>query len=109
MTADDAPELAVDLRTDGVRFWIHVTPRARRTEVGGLHGDALRVAVAAAPEAGAANEACVEALAAALGVRRGDVSLESGARGRRKRIRVAGDPEQLASALRGFARRSPGR
>jgi uncharacterized protein YggU (UPF0235/DUF167 family) len=109
VTSGDAPELPLDPGEECVRFWIHVTPRARRTGVGGHHGDALRVAVAAAPEGGAANEACIEALAGALGVRRADVALEAGARARRKRIRVAGDPGRLAVALRDFARKSPGR
>lgn len=100
----EPPQLPLELREGCVLCWIHVTPRARRPGIGGMHGDALRVAVAAAPEAGAANAACIEALARALGVRRSDVSLESGARGRRKRIRVEGSPERLGAALRRFAR-----
>jgi uncharacterized protein (TIGR00251 family) len=104
VTAQQAAQLSVELREDCVLCFVHVTPRARSARVGGLHGDALRVAVAAAPEGGAANRACIESLAEALGVRRADVSLESGARGRRKRIRVAGDPQRLAAALRAFAR-----
>jgi hypothetical protein len=99
----EPPELPIELREGAVLFWIHVTPRARRPGVGGQHGDALRVAVSAAPEAGHANEACIEALAQALDARRGDVSLEAGARGRRKRMRVAGEPERLASRLRALA------
>jgi hypothetical protein len=78
----------------GFSFWIHVSPRARRANVGGLHGDALRVAVRAAPEAGRANAACVDALADAFGVARADVAL-AGATGRRKRVRIDGDPEAL--------------
>jgi hypothetical protein len=41
-----------------LEFWIHVTPRARRQSVRGIHGDALRVVVTATPARGAANEAC---------------------------------------------------
>jgi hypothetical protein len=106
---DEPAPLALEAGSGCVRFWIHVTPRARRPGVGGAHGDALRVAVAAPPEAGAANAACVEALAGALGVRRADVSLEAGARGRRKRVRVEGEPQRLAAALQRFARSGPGR
>ncbi len=50
----------------GFAFWIHVTPRSKRPCVGGIQGDALRVAVAAPPEAGRANAACVRALAEAF-------------------------------------------
>jgi uncharacterized protein (TIGR00251 family) len=81
--------------SDGFAFWIHVTPRARREGVGGRHGDALRVAVREAPEAGRANAACVAALAEAFAVPRTRVELEAGTRGRRKRVRVSGDPKAL--------------
>ena len=80
----------------GFSFWIHVSPRARREGVGGRHGDALRVAVRAAPEAGRANAACVAALAEAFGVSRADVELDLGASGRRKRVRIEGDTGLLA-------------
>jgi len=85
--------------SEGVAFWIHVTPRSRRQRVGGTHGNALRVSVGAPPVGGAANAACVQALARALGVRRGAVDLDPGSRGRRKRVRVAGNTEALARRL----------
>lgn len=88
---------------DGVVFWIHVSPRARREQVGGLHGDALRVAVQAPPVEGEANAACGRALARALGVSRGSVALDPASRSRRKRVRVAGDPAGLEARLRALA------
>jgi uncharacterized protein YggU (UPF0235/DUF167 family) len=87
----------------GVAFWIHVTPRARRKGVGGTHGDALRVAVAEPPAGGAANAACARALARALGVGRGAVELDRASRGRRKRVRIAGDAVALAARLQELA------
>lgn len=87
----------------GFTFWIHVTPRARRPSVGGLHGDALRVAVAAAPEAGRANAACVRALAEAFQVPRGQVELDPGSRHRRKRVRIDGPSEPLERRFRELA------
>ncbi len=63
----------------------------------------MRVSVAAPPVEGAANAACAVALAAALGVRRSDVDLDSGARGRRKKVRVAGDTAMLVRRLRELA------
>ena len=39
------------------RFAVHVQPRARRTEVGGEHGAAVKIRLAAPPVDGAANEA----------------------------------------------------
>lgn len=91
-------------RTDvGVAFWIHVTPRARRSVVGGVHGEALRVSVSEPPVDGEANRGCVRALAKALEVSRADVTLELASRARRKRVRVDGDPLALSARLRGLA------
>jgi uncharacterized protein (TIGR00251 family) len=98
-----AGDLNVARTPEGVRFTIHVTPRARVRRVGGLHGDALRVAVTAPPVEGAANRAVVEALAEALGLRRGDLQVASGARGRRKAVVARGDPERLERRLLALA------
>jgi uncharacterized protein YggU (UPF0235/DUF167 family) len=83
-----------------------VTPRSRRERVGGTHGDALRVSVGAAPAEGAANAACVKALARALGVRSGAVELDPGSRSRRKRVKVVGEAEALARRLEELAAES---
>jgi uncharacterized protein (TIGR00251 family) len=88
---------------DGVAFWIHVMPRSRRERVGGTHGDALRVSVGAAPVQGAANAACVKALARALRVRGSDVKLDPGSRSRRKRVKVLGESAELARRLKALA------
>ena len=88
---------------EGLAFWIHVTPRARREAVGGFQGDALRVAVAAPPVEGKANAACVNALAEAFGVKRGDVAIHPGAKGRRKRVRLRGETRALEAKLQKLA------
>ena len=67
---------------------IRVRPGASRTAVGGSYGDALVVRVAARAVEGAATEAAIAALAAALGVRRRQVRLVSGATSRDKVIEV---------------------
>ena len=87
----------------GVAFWIHVSPRSRRPTVGGVHGDALRVAVSEPPIDGAANEGCAKALARALGVRRTAVALDPASTGQRKRVQIDGDPEALTKRLWGLA------
>jgi hypothetical protein len=52
----------------GYVLLVHVAPGASRTEVVGLHGDRLKVRVAAPPEKGAANEELVAFLAKRLGL-----------------------------------------
>lgn len=92
---------------DGVALFVHVTPRARRARLGGVRGDALRVAVTAPPADGQANGACARALAKALGVRRDQVHLDPGSRGRRKRVRLTGDPARLEARLLDLASKAP--
>jgi uncharacterized protein (TIGR00251 family) len=72
------------------RLTLHVQPRARRTEVAGLHGDAIRVRLAAAPVDGAANDELVRFLAERFGVPRRAVRLVAGAGARRKVVEVDG-------------------
>ena len=67
---------------------LRVRPGARRSEITGLRGDALKISVAAAPERGKANDAVIEMIAAALDLPRGDVSLASGAASQDKVVRV---------------------
>jgi uncharacterized protein (TIGR00251 family) len=74
----------------GVRIAVHVQPRASRTELVGLHGDAIRLRLAAPPVEGAANEALVRFLAEALRVPRSAVAITAGRSGRRKVVTVAG-------------------
>jgi uncharacterized protein (TIGR00251 family) len=76
---------------------IHAQPGARRTEVAGLHGDALKIRVAAPALEDRANAALVEFIAGKLRVAKRDVSLLSGAKSREKRfeIRAVCDPALL--------------
>lgn len=78
----------IDVDRDGnVILSVHVQPGARRSEVVGRHGDALKVRVAAPPVDGKANRAVVELLASTL---EADVEIIGGASNRRKRVKVSG-------------------
>ena len=77
---------------------VHVQPGAARTEVAGLHGDCLKIRLAARPIDGEANACLVGFLAEVLGVAKRAVSIDSGAASRRKRVSVqspARGPEVL--------------
>ena len=94
--------LVLDIDRDGnVLVTVHVQPGAKRSEVVGRHGDALKVRVAAPPVDGKANQAVVALMAKVLGVRTGDVELVAGASQRRKRLRIAGVTLEQAHAQLG--------
>jgi uncharacterized protein (TIGR00251 family) len=83
-----------------VRVAIRVKPGARKEAVGGRHGDALVVAVQAPPVEGKANEAVRKALAKAFGVRRQDVVIVAGEKGRDKVVELPDDQARLEELLR---------
>lgn len=83
---------------------VHAQPGAKRTEICGLHGDALKVRVAARALEDRANEALIEFLAKRFGVAKRDVTLVSGAKSRQKRFEIRGsavDPEGRAGTKGG--------
>jgi uncharacterized protein (TIGR00251 family) len=77
---------------------IHTQPGAKRTEVAGLHGEALKIRVAAPALEDRANEALIEFVAKQLGVAKRDVTIASGEKSREKRLEIRGcavEPERL--------------
>jgi conserved hypothetical protein TIGR00251 len=92
-------DLDVRERAGAVRFPVRVQPRAARSGVAGLHGEALRVRLSAPPVDGAANEELVELLAERLGVPRRDVSIVGGAASRSKLVEVRGVSAELVRSL----------
>lgn len=89
-----------------MRFAVRVKPGAAWTAVGGRWagpaGDALVVAVPAPAVDGRANEAVRRALAEAFGVRRQQVSIVRGERGRDKIVELDAEPEAAARVLAGL-------
>lgn len=75
---------------DRLVLTLHIQPGAKKTEVVGLHGEALKIKVAAPPVEGAANEALVKFVAGLCGVSRRQVSIKAGASNRHKIIEVLG-------------------
>ena len=82
----------------GVTLAVRVTPRARRNEIAGVAGDALKVKLNAPPVEGAANAALCDFLAEQLGVRKSAVTLVMGQTSRRKVVRVNGVTAEQARA-----------
>ena len=74
----------------GVVFEVFLQPRASRNEIAGLHGDCLKVRVTSAPVGGKANQACIDCIARALGLKRGDIEIIAGHTARRKVLHARG-------------------
>ena len=83
----------------GVRVDVHVVPRAAATAVVGVHGNRLKLSLAAPPVDGAANAELVAFFARALGVPRRDVAIVAGETGRRKTVAIAGVSVEAVRAL----------
>ncbi len=89
-------------RRDGdvITLVLHVQPGAKHSEVAGLHGDALKIRLAASPIEGRANEALLRFIAERFDVPLRNVELKQGAQSRHKRVEVRGskvEPENLLS------------
>jgi uncharacterized protein (TIGR00251 family) len=84
---------------------VRVTPKASKTAIAGvtMAADgraALAIRIAAPPVDGAANAELIAFLSKALGVRKSDVTINSGETGRLKRVSIAGDALAIADRLR---------
>ena len=86
------------LKDDRLTLTLHVQPGAKRTEVIGLHGEALKIKVAAAAVEGQANARLLEFLRKAFGVPASRITLKQGEHGRHKVVEIHGSsvaPETL--------------
>jgi len=82
-----------------VTLTLHVQPGASRTEVAGVHGDALKIRLAAPPVDGKANAALIAFIAQRLALPKSAVTLKSGQTSRRKRLEVPGAPPDIEQRL----------
>jgi uncharacterized protein len=86
-----------------VKVAVRVRPGARVDRVGGCwdgpRGGSLLVSVRARAVDGQANQAVVGALAGAFELRRAEIVIVAGHRGRDKIVELAGDPETIQALL----------
>jgi len=83
---------------DTITLTLHVQPGAKRSEIAGLHGEALKIRLAAPPVEGRANEALLEFIAELFAVPLRRVELKQGAQSRHKVVAVSGsrvDPDSF--------------
>ena len=82
----------------GAVLSVHIQPKASTTECVGIHGDAIKIRVAAPPIDGAANDELIRFLARRLSIPVTSVQIKSGAAGRHKRVLLKGATVELVMA-----------
>ncbi len=79
---------------------LHVQPGAKRSAAAGVHGERLKLRIAAPAVDGRANDALVAFVAERLGVPRARIAVARGERSRDKLLVITGEcePSRLADA-----------
>ncbi|MFH1021690.1 MAG: DUF167 family protein [Pseudomonadota bacterium] len=84
---------------DSVSLSIHVQPKASRTRLAGLHGEALKLCITSPPVDGKANAAVIQFFAKLFKIPKAAVTLASGEASRDKRLILAGISAAQAEAV----------
>ena len=80
----------IKARGGNVELSLHCQPRAAKTEIVGLHGDALKIRLAAPPVEGQANRVLCKFFAGYFGVSQEDFQFLSGKGAKQKRVLIKG-------------------
>ena len=78
---------------------VHLQPGAKSNAIAGLHGNALKIRIAAPAIDNKANAALVAFLSKMLDVAVSNISIRSGLHSRRKRIQIIGAADQAVAQL----------
>ncbi|MFO1041407.1 MAG: DUF167 domain-containing protein [Planctomycetaceae bacterium] len=90
--------IQLDATPSGIVLPVKAQPGARRNGITGEHAGALKIAVTQAPEKGKANDAIIDVLVEALGLKRNQIELISGATSPQKKFLVTGLTRQELDA-----------
>ena len=82
--------LRVNETSAGLTVRLHVLPRAKVSEIAGLHNGALKVKIMAPPVDDAANRAVVEFFSRLLGVPKSNMKILAGNKSREKVLQISG-------------------
>lgn len=83
-----------------ITLTLHIQPGAKRSELAGLHGEALKIRLAAPPVEGRANEALLKFIAGLFDVPVRQVELKQGGQSRHKVVAITGSTVDPASLLK---------
>jgi len=75
---------------NGIKITLHVQPKASKSAVAGVHGDALKLRIQAPPVDGKANKAIIKFLSSLFHIPQKDIVLKSGSSSRRKIFIIKG-------------------
>ncbi len=75
---------------EGLLLQVYVQPKAKKDEIVGLHGEALKIRLTAPPVEGKANEALRKFLAKLLKIPKSAVKIVSGTTSRQKGVYLEG-------------------
>lgn len=92
------------LKDEALLLDVHVQPGSKRDDVVGVHGDRIKIRVAARAVGNAANQRLIAFLAEEFGVPSARVTLVSGKGGRKKRLAIE-RPARLPEWLNGSTKR----
>lgn len=87
MTESNIPWLQVTSQGN-LQLTVHVQPGAKTTSCAGIHGDALKIRLAAPPVDGKANQALIAWLAHTLACPQNHITLIRGQASRRKTLAI---------------------
>lgn len=88
------------LEGERLRLTLHIQPGAKKTEVAGLYGDALKIRLAAPPVDGKANQGLIVWLADFFAVPQRAVHIKSGETSRRKVVEINGSTVAAATLIK---------
>lgn len=69
---------------------LYIQPGAKSSEISGVHGEALKIRLAAPPVEGKANQALIRFLSEKLAIPKQAITLLSGETNRNKRVQIIG-------------------
>jgi uncharacterized protein len=86
----DEDTLQIRETAAGLEVHLHVQPRARRSELCGIHNGALKIKVLAPPVDDAANRAIIEFFSSLLDISKSSIRITSGQKSRDKTLLIQG-------------------
>jgi hypothetical protein len=83
-------QLQVRVTARGLELPLHVVPRAKRSEIAGVHNGALKVKVTAPPVDDAANRAILSLFSSLLDISKSSLTILAGSKSRDKILQIEG-------------------